>query len=392
MATYPMHVAGLDRDFPICKVTDDLYIGAFIMFGDAELTVRCAEELLKLAEGIDYDYLFTAEAKSIPLIHEMARQSGAKKYFIARKGPKVYMPDPISVEDKSITTVAQQKLFLGSDDADLIRGKKILLVDDVISTGGSLKAMEALVEKAGGTVTGRMAVLAEGGAADRKDILFLEKLPVFNADGSEAQMCGNGVRCVAEWLYTHGVAKETLVVDTNSGTKTITRKGRQLWQVEMGGYSAMAAALPAVNMGEGPLVDCPLTVEDRTWRVTCISVGNPHCVTVVDDVDSLKLEDIGPAFEKHPNFPERVNTEFVQVVDSTHLKMRVWERGSGETWACGTGTCATVAALTELGVCPAGEDVHVQLRGGELIIRVLPGKKLLMTGSAVTVYEGVTEV
>mgnify|MGYP001115021320 CR=1 FL=1 len=152
MATYPMHVAGLDRDFPICKVTDDLYIGAFIMFGDAELTVRCAEELLKLAEGIDYDYLFTAEAKSIPLIHEMARQSGAKKYFIARKGPKVYMPDPISVEDKSITTVAQQKLFLGSDDADLIRGKKILLVDDVISTGGSLKAMEALVEKAGGVV------------------------------------------------------------------------------------------------------------------------------------------------------------------------------------------------------------------------------------------------
>ena len=215
---------------------------------------------------------------------------------------------------------------------------------------------------------------------------------IFNADGSEAQMCGNGVRCVAEWLYTHGVAKETLVVDTNSGTKTITRKGRQLWQVEMGGYSAMAAALPAVNMGEGPLVDCPLTVEGRTWRVACISVGNPHCVTVVDDVDSLKLEDIGPAFEKHPNFPERVNTEFVQVVDSTHLNMRVWERGSGETWACGTGTCATVAALTELGVCPAGEDVHVQLRGGELIIRVLPGKNLLMTGSAVTVCEGVTEV
>lgn len=101
------------------------------------------------------------------------------------------------------------------------------------------------------------------------------RMRIFNADGSEAQMCGNGVRCVAEWLYTHGTAKETLVVDTNSGTKTITRKGRQLWQVEMGGYSAMAAALPAVNMGEGPLVDCPLTVEDRTWRVTCISVGNP---------------------------------------------------------------------------------------------------------------------
>ena len=184
MATYPMHVAGLDRDLPICKVTDDFYIGAFIMFGDAELTVCCAQELLKLAAGIDYDYLFTAEAKSIPLIHEMARQSGAKKYFIARKGPKVYMPAPISVDDKSITTVAEQKLFLGSDDAALIRGKKVLLVDDVISTGGSLKAMEALVEKAGGTVAGRMAVLAEGAAAEREDILFLEKLPVFNAGGS----------------------------------------------------------------------------------------------------------------------------------------------------------------------------------------------------------------
>ena len=179
MLTYPIHVAGLDRELPICKVSDDLYIGAFICFGDAELTEACARELLRLVPAGSYDYLFTAEAKSIPLIHEMARQSGAKKYFIARKGPKIYMPAPISVEDKSITTVAQQKLFLGSDDADLVRGKKILLVDDVISTGGSLKAMEALVEKAG-----RMAVLAEGGAADRKDILLLEKLPVFNADGS----------------------------------------------------------------------------------------------------------------------------------------------------------------------------------------------------------------
>ena len=184
MATYRMHIAGLDRDLPICKVTDDFYIGAFIMFGDAELTVACARELLKLAEGIDYDYLFTAEAKSIPLIHEMARQSGAEKYFIARKGPKVYMPDPIRVADKSITTEAQQYLYLGRDDADIIRGKRILLVDDVISTGGSLRAMEELVAAAGGTVTGRMSVLAEGGAADRTDIKFLGKLPVFNADGT----------------------------------------------------------------------------------------------------------------------------------------------------------------------------------------------------------------
>ena len=215
---------------------------------------------------------------------------------------------------------------------------------------------------------------------------------IFNADGSEGRMCGNGIRCVAEWLYTHGIAKETLAIDTLSGLKTVTHKGAGLWQVEMGAYSAMPASLPAVNMGEEPLVDKELTVDGKTWHVTCISVGNPHCVTVVEDVDSLKLEEIGPAFEHHANFPERINTEFVQVVDATHLKMRVWERGSGETWACGTGTCATVAALTELGICPAGEDIHVQLRGGVLTIRVLPGRQLLMTGAAETVCEGITEV
>ena len=174
MPVYPITVAGLQRDLPICKVTDDLYIGAFICFGDAELTVACAREMLKLVDQDSYDYMLTAEAKSIPLIHEMARQSGAAKYFIARKGPKAYMPDPIHVEDKSITTAGVQKLYLGRDDADMIRGKRILLMDDVISTGGSIHAMEA----------GRVSVLAEGDAAARKDIKFLAPLPVFNADGS----------------------------------------------------------------------------------------------------------------------------------------------------------------------------------------------------------------
>jgi len=184
MHTYPMEIAGLRRELPICKVTDDLYIGAFICFGDAELTVACARELLKLVPADSYDYLFTAEAKSIPLIHEMARQSGAAKYFIARKGPKAYMPDPIHVEDQSITTAGVQKLYLGRDDADLIRGKRILIMDDVISTGGSLRAMEELVHLAGGTVTGKLAVLAEGDAAERPDIKFLAPLPLFNADGT----------------------------------------------------------------------------------------------------------------------------------------------------------------------------------------------------------------
>ena len=182
--TYPMKIAGLDRELPLCRITDDLYIGAFICFGDAELTVACAREMLKLVEPGSYDYLFTAEAKSIPLIHEMARQSGAKKYFIARKGPKAYMPDPIHVEDQSITTAGLQKLYLGRDDAELIRGKRILLMDDVISTGGSLRAMEELVTMAGGTVVGRVAVLAEGDAQNRDDIKFLAPLPLFNADGT----------------------------------------------------------------------------------------------------------------------------------------------------------------------------------------------------------------
>ena len=160
---YRMNIAGLDRDLPLCKVSDDLYIGAFVMFGDAEITVACARELLARAPK-DYDYLLTAEAKSIPLIHEMARQSGAKEYFVARKGLKVYMPRPLHVTVRSITTQHDQDLYLSGEEADKIRGKRVLIVDDVISTGESLRAMEELVEKAGGTVAGRMAVLAEGDA------------------------------------------------------------------------------------------------------------------------------------------------------------------------------------------------------------------------------------
>ena len=182
--TYPMEIAGLHRELPICKVTDDLYIAAFICFGDAELTVACAKELLKLVPKKDYDYMFTAEAKSIPLIHEMARQSKAKKYFIARKKQKAYMPDPIHVEDRSITTSGVQTLYLGRDDAELIKGKRILIIDDVVSTGGSLMAMEHLIELAGGIVAGRVTVLAEGDAGERFDIKYLGKLPLFNADGT----------------------------------------------------------------------------------------------------------------------------------------------------------------------------------------------------------------
>ena len=181
--TYPMTIAGIKRELPLCKVADDFYIGAFIMFGDAEITVACAKELLARAPK-EYDYLLTAEAKSIPLIHEMARQSGASEYFVARKGMKVYLTDPIHVQVRSIKTQHDQDLYLSGEEAAKMKGKKILIVDDVISTGESLHALEELVHQAGGEVAGRMAVLAEGDAQKREDIVYLEKLPVFNADGT----------------------------------------------------------------------------------------------------------------------------------------------------------------------------------------------------------------
>ena len=179
---YRMNVAGLDRDLPICRVNDNLYIAGFVIFGDQELTVACARELL--ARAPEYDYIITAEAKGIPLVHEMARQSGAKKYFLARKGPKLYMTGVFEASVRSITTAKEQKLYLDTADAELIKGKRILVVDDVISTGESLLALEALVEKAGGIIAGRMAILAEGDAQDREDLIYLEKLPLFHPDGS----------------------------------------------------------------------------------------------------------------------------------------------------------------------------------------------------------------
>lgn len=177
-----MTIAGVERDLPLCKVDDTLSIGAFVIFGDVELTVACARELLKLAP--EYDYMITAESKGIPLVYEMARQSGQNKYLLARKSAKLYMRDVFSVAVRSITTDHVQRLYLDGEDAALIKGKRILIVDDVISTGESLHAVEELVHQAGGEVVGRMAILAEGDAQGRKDIRYLEPLPLFNPDGT----------------------------------------------------------------------------------------------------------------------------------------------------------------------------------------------------------------
>ena len=179
---YNMTIAGVNRDLPICKVTDDLSIGAFVIFGDVELTVACAGALLEKAP--EYDYMITAESKGIPLIHEMARQSGKNTYFLARKGAKLYMQDVFDVAVNSITTAKEQHLYLDGNDAAAMKGKRILIVDDVISTGESLTALEKLVEAAGGIVCGKMAILAEGDVQNREDIIYLEKLPLFHADGT----------------------------------------------------------------------------------------------------------------------------------------------------------------------------------------------------------------
>ena len=181
--TYRLRVAGLERELPLCPLSEELYIGAFIIFGDVELTCACARDLLKIAP--EHDIMITSESKGIPLLYEMARQSGENKYIVARKMQKLYMENVFSCEVNSITTAKKQTLYLDGKDAEFMRGKRVLIVDDVISTGESLRAVEELVTHAGGNIVGKMAILAEGDAKDRKDIKYLEVLPLFRADGTE---------------------------------------------------------------------------------------------------------------------------------------------------------------------------------------------------------------
>lgn len=174
--SYKINIAGCERELPLCEVDENLDIAAFIMFGDVEVTVASARELIKKCP--EHDVIVTAEAKGITLAYEMARQEN-KDFVVARKGLKVYMPEYVSIEVRSITTLSLQKLYIGTDDIDKIKGRRVLIVDDVISTGESMVALEKLVEKAGGNIAGKAAVLAEGGASERDDIIFLNKLPVF---------------------------------------------------------------------------------------------------------------------------------------------------------------------------------------------------------------------
>ena len=182
MLTHSIKIAGLTRHLPICRVTDDLYIAGLNICGDVALTISCASALLAIAPK--YDYMISPEAKSIPLIYEMAKQHGDEKYLLARKAPKLYMRDVFECQVNSITTEKPQNLYLDVDDAKLMEGKQILIVDDVISTGDSIRAVEELVKRAGGIVAGKIAILAEGDAQNRDDIQYLVPLPLFNADGT----------------------------------------------------------------------------------------------------------------------------------------------------------------------------------------------------------------
>lgn len=179
---YHMSIAGHERDLPLCPLNDHMMIAAFVIFGDPELTTACARELLDRAPA--YDYMISAEAKGIPLVHEMARLAGNQRYFLARKSPKLYMTGVTEATVHSITTAREQTLYLDSADAEQMRGKRILLVDDVVSLGDSMHALENLVTSAGGIVCGKMTILAEGEACEREDLIYLDKLPLFDMDGN----------------------------------------------------------------------------------------------------------------------------------------------------------------------------------------------------------------
>ena len=223
------------------------------------------------------------------------------------------------------------------------------------------------------------------------------KMRMFNADGSEGKMCGNGIRCVGKYLYDHGMTqgRKEITVETLSGLKYLTVFANDsgtadCLRVDMGQALLAPAAMPAYLDGSR-VVNAPLTVDERVYHITCVSMGNPHCVIFLkEDIDTLDLPRIGPKFENNPLFPERINTEFVNILPNGEFKMRVWERGSGETLACGTGACAVGVAAVLNGYSEKGKDIIVHLRGGDLIINYTDDT-VFMTGTATTVFDGCIE-
>ncbi|MCR5111111.1 MAG: diaminopimelate epimerase [Ruminococcus sp.] len=221
------------------------------------------------------------------------------------------------------------------------------------------------------------------------------RMRIFNADGSEAMMCGNATRCIGKYVYDKGLTDHTkITLETNSGIKYLTlstENGKvNTVTVDMGKAVLVPKDIP-VNSGLDRFISQPLTVDGRKWDVTCVSMGNPHAVIFTDGIDSLELEKIGPLFENHELFPNRINTEFIEVLDAHTLNMRVWERGSGETHACGTGACASAVAAVLNGFCPRDEEILIHLRGGDLAITYKSDETVIMRGPAEFICEGTVE-
>jgi len=222
------------------------------------------------------------------------------------------------------------------------------------------------------------------------------RMRMFNADGSEGNMCGNATRCIGKFVYdNHLTDKTNITLETRSGIKKLTlypENGKvKTVLVDMGKAVLKPADIP-MNVSGDTFINKPITVDGKEVFITAVSMGNPHAVTYVDDVDSLELEKIGPSFENHPLFPERVNTEFIKILDESTMQMRVWERGSGETWACGTGACAATAASVLNGYFPHDKEITVKLRGGDLFITYKSDGTVLMRGPAETVFTGKIDV
>lgn len=222
------------------------------------------------------------------------------------------------------------------------------------------------------------------------------RMRMFNADGSEGNMCGNATRCIGKFVYdNHLTDKTSITLETRSGIKKLTlypENGKvKTVLVDMGKAVLKPADIP-MNVSGDTFINKPITIDGKEVFITAVSMGNPHAVTYVDDVDSLELEKIGPSFENHPLFPERVNTEFIKILDESTMQMRVWERGSGETWACGTGACAATAASVLNGYFPHDKEITVKLRGGDLFITYKSDGTVLMRGPAETVFTGEIDV
>lgn len=222
------------------------------------------------------------------------------------------------------------------------------------------------------------------------------RMIMFNADGSEGAMCGNGIRCVAKYVYDHGIVKkDKITIETKSGIKHLeltVQNGKVVYvRVNMGQAILRPEEIPVKDEGKD-FIARNISVGGKDYVVTCVSMGNPHCVVFTEGIDELKLEQVGPLFENHSLFPDRINTEFVEVIDRHTLKMRVWERGSGETISCGTGTCAATVAAVLNGYCDREEEIEVKIRGGSLYDTYMENGEVLMKGPATEVFQGEIEV